>query len=87
MDECLARYNIPTDLPLIAQVSRFDPWKDPEGVIRAFKLARRKVDCTLVLLGNFATDDPEGERDIRIPPRAAERSVSLSYPLEMILLW
>jgi trehalose synthase len=61
MDECLARYNIPTDLPLVVQVSRFDPWKDPQGVIRAFKLARRKVDCTLVLLGNFATDDPEGE--------------------------
>lgn len=60
MDECLARYNIPTDLPLVVQVSRFDPWKDPQGVIRAFKLASRKVDCTLVLLGNFATDDPEG---------------------------
>jgi trehalose synthase len=61
IDECLARYNIPTDLPLVVQVSRFDPWKDPQGVIRAFKLARRKVDCTLVLLGNFATDDPEGK--------------------------
>ena len=61
MDECLARYHVPTDLPLVVQVSRFDPRKDPEGVIRAFKLARRKVDCTLVLLGNFATDDPEGE--------------------------
>ena len=61
MDECLARYHIPTDLPLVVQVSRFDPWKDPQGVITAFKLARRKVDCTLVLLGNFATDDPEGK--------------------------
>jgi trehalose synthase len=60
IDERLARYQIPTDLPLIVQVSRFDPWKDPQGVIEAFKQARREVDATLVLLGNFATDDPEG---------------------------
>jgi trehalose synthase len=59
-DRCLAHYHIPTDLPLVVQVSRFDPWKDPEGVIRAFEIARKKVDATLVLLGNFATDDPEG---------------------------
>jgi trehalose synthase len=60
IDERLNHYNIPTDLPLVAQVSRFDRWKDPEGVLQAFKLARKKVDCTLVLLGNVATDDPEG---------------------------
>jgi trehalose synthase len=55
-------YDIPTDLPLVAQISRFDPWKDPEGVIQAFKLVREEVDATLVLLGNIATDDPEGEK-------------------------
>src|SRR5213078_2468229 len=60
IDERLAHYKIPTDLPLVVQISRFDPWKDPEGVVEAFKLARKKVDATLVLLGNFATDDPEG---------------------------
>ena len=54
-------YDIPTDLPLVVQVSRFDRWKDPEGVIEAFKLARGEIDATLVLLGNIATDDPEGE--------------------------
>src|SRR6266576_3858669 len=58
--ERLAHYNIPTDLPLVVQISRFDPWKDPEGVVEAFKRARKEVDATLVLLGNFATDDPEG---------------------------
>jgi trehalose synthase len=58
--ERLGHYDIPTDLPLVVQISRFDPWKDPGGVIRAFKLARKEVDCTLVLLGNVATDDPEG---------------------------
>jgi trehalose synthase len=42
-------------------VSRFDRWKDPVGVIEAFRKAREQVDCTLVLVGNTATDDPEGE--------------------------
>lgn len=54
-------YGIPTDLPIVTQISRFDRWKDPEGVVEAFKLAREEVDATLVLLGNVATDDPEGE--------------------------
>jgi trehalose synthase len=62
IDERLGHYGIPTDLPLVVQISRFDHWKDPEGVIEAFKLARKEVDATLVLLGNVATDDPEGEK-------------------------
>ncbi|MFO7445751.1 MAG: glycosyltransferase [Ignavibacteriaceae bacterium] len=61
IDERLKYYSIPTDLPLIVQVSRFDTWKDPEGVIKAFKIARKDINATLVLLGNVATDDPEGE--------------------------
>jgi trehalose synthase len=61
IDERLAHYQIPVDLPLVVQVSRFDPWKDPKGVVKAFKLARKQIDARLVLLGNFATDDPEGE--------------------------
>lgn len=60
IDERLAHYNIPTDLPLVVQISRFDIWKDPVGVIKAFQQARRHVDATLVLLGNVASDDPEG---------------------------
>ena len=65
IEERLNYYNIPTDLPLVVQISRFDRWKDPEGVIKAFQLARKEVDCTLVLLGNVATDDPEGEEVYR----------------------
>jgi trehalose synthase len=61
INERLAHYEIPVDLPLVVQVSRFDPWKDPKGVVDAFKLARKQIDARLVLLGNFATDDPEGE--------------------------
>ena len=60
IDERLSHYDIPTDLPLVVQIGRFDPWKDPKGVIDAFRIARKQVDCTLVLLGNIATDDPEG---------------------------
>jgi trehalose synthase len=65
IDERLKHYHIPTDLPIVTQISRFDRWKDPEGVIKAFKLARKELDCTLVLLGNIATDDPEGEEVYR----------------------
>jgi trehalose synthase len=61
IEERLGHYDIPTDLPLVVQVSRFDKWKDPEGVIQAFQIARKEVDATLVLLGNVATDDPEGQ--------------------------
>jgi trehalose synthase len=61
IDQCLSHYMIPTDRPLVTQVSRFDRWKDPVGVIEAFRKAREQVDCTLVLVGNTATDDPEGE--------------------------
>lgn len=61
VQERLDHYDIPCDLPLVVQISRFDRFKDPEGVIKAYKKARKEVDCTLVLLGNIATDDPEGE--------------------------
>jgi len=51
---------IPTDKPIITQVSRLDPWKNPEGVLDVFKLVKEKVDCRLVFLYNLASDDPEG---------------------------
>ncbi|KRR01939.1 glycosyl transferase family 1 [Bradyrhizobium jicamae] len=61
IDDCLSQHGIPPERPLVAQVSRFDVWKDPKGVIEAFRKARKEVDCTLVLIGNNASDDPEGE--------------------------
>ena len=52
---------IRTDQPLVTQVSRFDPWKDPLGVIEAYRLARRQFPgLQLALVGSMATDDPEG---------------------------
>jgi trehalose synthase len=57
----LEKYEIPRDKPIVTQISRYDPWKDPVGVIQAFKMARRHVDCRLLLVGDKAADDPEAE--------------------------
>ncbi len=54
------RFGIDRSRPVVTQVSRFDFLKDPLGVIKAFRIARRRVDCQLVLAGGGATDDPEG---------------------------
>jgi trehalose synthase len=52
---------VPLDKPLITQVSRFDPWKDPLGVIAAYRLAREEMpDIHLALVGSMALDDPQG---------------------------
>lgn len=55
------RFNVPRDKPIILQVSRFDRFKDPIGVINAYKIVKKYNDCRLVLAGSSATDDPEGE--------------------------
>jgi len=60
--EQIQRAGIPTDKPVITQVSRLDPWKDPEGVIDVFKIVKEEVDCRLVFCYNVASDDPEGMR-------------------------
>lgn len=53
--------------PLIVQISRFDPWKDPVGVIKAFRLARKKTPAIqLALIGETAADDPQGEEILRL---------------------
>ncbi|MFX1273491.1 MAG: glycosyltransferase [Promethearchaeota archaeon] len=57
----LQKYQIETDKPIISQISRFDNWKDPIGVVEAYKIIKKKYDCRLVLLGNMAQDDPEGQ--------------------------
>ncbi len=62
MIEYITNAGIPTDKPIITQVSRLDPWKDPEGVIDVFKLVKEKVNCRLVFCYNVASDDPEGMR-------------------------
>jgi trehalose synthase len=56
----LARYGIDPLRPILTQISRFDRLKDPVGVIRAYRIAKRYFDCQLVLAGGSASDDPEG---------------------------
>ncbi len=61
IDKCLTRYGIDLNRPIISQISRFDRWKDPLGVVKIFEKVKKKIpECQLVLLGNLAVDDPEG---------------------------
>jgi len=60
IDTTLGRFGISRDLPILTQISRFDRFKDPIGVIDAFKMLNSSVDAQLVLAGGGATDDPEG---------------------------
>jgi trehalose synthase len=77
IEACLALHQIPTDRPLIVQVSRFDRWKDPLGVIEAFHKARSEVDCALVLVGNSATDDPEGDAMLETIYKSVDEAVTV----------
>jgi trehalose synthase len=57
-----AGFGLDPTRPVVLQVSRFDRFKDPVGVIRAYRLVRMHVPIQLVLAGGTADDDPEGER-------------------------
>jgi trehalose synthase len=55
------QFGIDVDRPLLTQVSRFDPWKDPLGVIDAYRLVtEERPEVQLALVGSMAHDDPEG---------------------------
>jgi trehalose synthase len=55
------QFGVDPDRPLLLQVSRFDPWKDPLGVIDAYRIVKEtRRDVQLALIGSMATDDPEG---------------------------
>jgi trehalose synthase len=71
---------IGVDLPgrLVTQVSRFDSWKDPLGVIDAFRLVRAEVgELQLALVGSMALDDPEGWDVYREVSAVAERDPAI----------
>ena len=70
MKEILRRYGIDPDRPIICQVSRFDPWKDPLGVIDVYRICKQQYPrLQLLMIASMATDDPEGwsyfERTVR----------------------
>ena len=64
-------FGIDRKRPIVTQISRFDRLKDPVGVIEAYKLAKRYVDCQLVLAGGGASDDPEGAAVLKEVQEAA----------------
>ena len=56
----LERFDLDPERPIVGQVARFDPWKNPLGVIEAYRIVKRRVpDVQLVMIGSFAHDDPE----------------------------
>ena len=62
-DDVVYRLGVDPHRPLLLQVSRFDPWKDPIGVIEVYRAIKREVpDVQLALVGSMASDDPEGWR-------------------------
>ncbi len=68
--ETIHRYGVQWNRPIVTQVSRFDPAKDPLGVIDAYRLAKREVtDLQLVLIGSMAHDDPEGWHYLEVTER------------------
>lgn len=60
VDAILTRLGVTRDKPILLQVGRFDRFKDPLGVIEAYRLVKRQCDCRLVLVGGAESDDPEG---------------------------
>src|SRR5256884_2424846 len=57
----LSRFEFDPARPVISQVGRFDPWKDPLGVIDAYRLVKRSLpDVQLLMIASMAKDDPEG---------------------------
>jgi trehalose synthase len=72
IDAVMNKYSIPNDKPIILQVSRFDGFKDPVGVIKAYRMVKKYNDCYLVLAGGSATDDPEGLQVLHDVKEAAD---------------
>jgi trehalose synthase len=61
IENIVTKYKIDLNRPIITQVSRFDPWKDPLGVIDMYRIVKKEVkDVQLVLIASMADDDPEG---------------------------
>jgi trehalose synthase len=57
----LDRFDVDSEKPILTQVARFDPWKDPLGVIDVYRIVKRKIPQTqLLLIASMAPDDPEG---------------------------
>ena len=74
----LKKFHIPTDKPIITQISRFDRFKDQAGLIEIFRMVKEEVDCRLVLCGSMALDDPESQQYYERTKRKANNYVKNS---------
>lgn len=83
INKYLKKFGIPRDKPIITQISRFDKWKDPLGVLEVFKRVKKEIDCRLVLCGSMASDDPEG---LAIYERVREKAGPLIDSRDVILI-
>jgi trehalose synthase len=72
INKIFEKFGLDRSRPVVTQISRFDYLKDPLGVIRAFKMAKKYVDCQLILAGGGATDDPEGMNILKAVKNEAE---------------
>jgi trehalose synthase len=71
--EVLSRYGVDRSRPIVSQVSRFDPWKDPVGVIEAYRIAKKGMPgLQLIMVGSMAHDDPEGWHYLEVTEAARE---------------
>lgn len=85
--EITRQYGIDPRRPIVCQISRFDPWKDPIGVIEAYRIVREQVrDAQLLLAGSMATDDPEAFRvwEETEAARAGDRDIHLLSNLHQV---
>jgi trehalose synthase len=72
IERTLEQYGLDPERPILTQISRFDRLKDPVGVIKAYRLVKRRHDCQLVLAGGAADDDPEGAEVLKEVNEAAD---------------
>ena len=86
-EEIIRQYGVRPHDPLVVQVSRFDPWKDPVGVIEAFRIVRDEFpNAQLVLAGSMATDDPEGFHywELADEARAGDTNIHLLSNIQQV---
>lgn len=99
INKLLRDAGIDMNKPIVTQISRFDPWKDPMGVIETFKKIKEKVDCKLLLVGGMAEDDPEGpemfhkvkdmvnkEEDIQLVVNASDELVNAIQRVSAVVM-
>jgi len=72
LDTVREQFDLNPGVPVLVQISRFDRFKDPVGVIEAYRMVKKMTPVQLVLAGGGATDDPEGKEVLDAVMEAAE---------------